>query len=159
VGQTQGIEAEFTKRSEVNWSGKPDLAQRGCAQKTNIKANTDWQPRMQTLLSDPKAEVETRFGNVGAERMCLHDKWQARMQTLLSDPKAEVETRFGNAGAERMCLHGKWQPRMQTLLSDPPTAVIGLKAAPPPTSGGNTLTRSVCKPAGRLKGGELKIMM
>jgi hypothetical protein len=46
----QGIEAEFTKRSEVNWSGKPDPAQRGCAQKTNIKANTGFQPRMQSAV-------------------------------------------------------------------------------------------------------------
>jgi hypothetical protein len=34
----QGIEAEFTKRSEVNWSGKPDPAQRGCAQKTKYQS-------------------------------------------------------------------------------------------------------------------------
>jgi hypothetical protein len=58
-GQTQGIEAEFTKRSEVNWSGKPDPAQRGCAQKINIKTNTGFQPRMLTALILLKAEAET----------------------------------------------------------------------------------------------------
>jgi hypothetical protein len=31
-----------------NWSGKPDPAQRGCAQKPNIKAKIVCRPRMQS---------------------------------------------------------------------------------------------------------------
>jgi hypothetical protein len=59
--QTQGIEAEFAKRSEANCSGKPDPAQRGCAQKPNIKANITCQPRMQSAFALPKAEAEIKL--------------------------------------------------------------------------------------------------
>jgi hypothetical protein len=65
----QGIEAEFAKRSAVNWSGKPDPAQRGCAQKPKIKAKSVCQARMQSAVFVPKAEAEVCFRYANAKRI------------------------------------------------------------------------------------------
>jgi hypothetical protein len=63
-----------------------------------------FQPRMQSALALPKAELEDRFGYANAERM--RTRWRAggraRMQSALALPKAELEDRFGYANAERM---------------------------------------------------------
>jgi hypothetical protein len=54
----QGIEAEFAKRSEANWSGKPDRvagAPKNKKGKQDFKPNTETSRVCQTPLSDPKA--------------------------------------------------------------------------------------------------------
>jgi hypothetical protein len=78
VSQTQGIAAEFAKRSEVNWSGKPDPAQRGCAQKPNIKANITCQPRMQAPFSSQRQRLKPRSRYASAER--IETRWRAPWQ-------------------------------------------------------------------------------
>jgi hypothetical protein len=62
----QGIGAEFAKRSEANWSGKPDPAFGGGAPKNqkgkpDFKSNTAYSRVCQTPFADPKARSKGEF--------------------------------------------------------------------------------------------------
>jgi hypothetical protein len=69
ASQAQGIEAEFAKRSEANWSGKPDPAFGGGAPK-NQKGKPDIKPNAapcrvcQSPFSDQKHGVKSAYSRV-----------------------------------------------------------------------------------------------